>query len=272
VLLPFGWPQQADEREVFMRVLLAAGADVGRMIDPGPGTEDAAFMRHATRMSFLRTSRDNPIIAFAPSEVDVNALLEARYQLIDAVSSLRSATWLVYLSASLQSLFLQWAHRVGGLFDAGGGLVIWQVYYGAVGIVGGDTWIAGLGQRLDELLESNPESGVVAVEPPVHRVPMHHMPTTEPAPPEDLRNLDESSPYAAVSRTSNPAPDRSSHPPADRSSISSSVPPRHFGNEKSREASNNGQTNPAPRNTSSYPPPGGCTASSAPPNPRLRRG
>lgn len=223
MLLPLGWPPLAEECEAFTRVLLAAGADVERMLDPAIGSVDA-FVRHASRLPFLRSGRERTIVAFAPVEVDVDPILEIRHRLINAVEPLRDATWLVYLSHSIRSDFLRSAHRYGGLFDAGAGLTTWHINCGAVGLVGGDTWLAGLSQRLEELLDPGLESGVMPVEAPyAMHAPSGHVPTTEPAPPMEGHSFEEGSPYAAVaSRASSPSP-RNYNPDPPRPS--SSVPP-----------------------------------------------
>ncbi len=205
-------------------MLLAAGADVERMLDPAPSASPEAFVRHATRMPFLRNGREKPLIAFAAGDDDeADSLLEMRHSLIDAVATLRHATWLVYVAQPNRAAFLKAAQRYGGIFDAGGGLITWHVHYGAIGLVGGDTWLAGLHQRLEELLDATPESGIMPVEPEfTHSSPLNHIPTTEPAPPE-VREYDEHSPYAAVAgRASSPMP-RGSYAPEER--YPSTVPP-----------------------------------------------
>jgi hypothetical protein len=224
VLLPHGWPQQADEREAFMRVLLAAGADVERMLDPAPGASAESFVRHATRMPFLRNGRERPLIAFAAHDADVDSLLELRHRLIDAIMTLREAVWLVYVGQPIRAAFFKSAQCYGGIFDAGGGLVTWHIHYGTVGLVGGDTWLAGLNQRLEELLEPNPESGIMPVEPQfTSSSPLNHIPTTEPAPPSEPVQYEESSPYAAVAGHPGKPQPRSSYPPENR--YPSSMPP-----------------------------------------------
>jgi hypothetical protein len=204
-------------------VLLAAGGDVERMLDPATGSSEA-FVRHTTRMPFLKSGREIPLVAFAPMDSDVDRLLDMRQQLIDAVPILRDAVWLVYVTEAIRTAFLKAAHRSGGLFDAGGGITTWHVSYGPIGIVSGDTWLAGLYLRLEELLEPNPESGIVPVEPVyVQSSPMNHIPTTEPAPPTDPSAYDDCAPYKAVaSRVRSPTP-RLSYAPAER--LTSSVPP-----------------------------------------------
>lgn len=181
-------------------MLLAAGADVERMLDPAPGASTDSFVRHAARLQYLKNGREKPLVAFALHDASVDALLELRHRLIDALMALREATWLVFVPQALRLSFLKAAQCFGGTFDAGGGLITWHVHYGSVGLVGGDTWLAGLQQRLEELLESTPESGIMPVEPEFSRSsPINHIPTTEPAPPVESVQYEESSPYAAVS-------------------------------------------------------------------------
>lgn len=222
VLLPLGWPNDADEREAFTRVLLAAGADVERMLDPAIGTADA-FLRHAARMPFLKNGRETPLVAFAPTVADAEPLLELRQRMLEAIQQLRAATWLVYIEHSLRPAFIKSALTVGGTFDAGGGLVTWHVALGPIGLVSGETWLAGLHQRLDELLEPTLESGVMPAEPPSPHSQLHHIPTTEPAPSGAV--FDEDSAYAAIARGSlSPTRGRPSMAPGSGRS-SSSIPP-----------------------------------------------
>jgi hypothetical protein len=218
VLLPLGWPQQADEREAFMRVLLAAGADVERMLDPAVGSSAEAFVRHATRLPFLKSRRDKPLVAMAIDNVAVPDALKLRQRLFDAVPALLEATWLVYSTKEHRAEFLRHAFRFGGLFDSGGGLMTWHVHQGVMGIVGAETWLVGLAQRLDELLEPTPESGIMPVEPPLSNDPVpRHVPTTEPAPPAEQPNFDEHPPYAAIAtRSLTPNPRPSTVPPNPR--------------------------------------------------------
>lgn len=216
VLLPHGWPAPSDDREAFTRVLLAAGADVERLLDPAPGASLESYVRYAGRMPFLKNSRERPLVAFAAQGTDVDALLDARHQLIDTIRSLRDATWLVYVPLNIRAGFLKNSQRFGGVFDHGGGLVSWHVHFGCVGLVGADTWLAGLNQRLEDLLESNPESGIIPVEPIYSRTsPVNHIPTTEPAPPVDPSEYEQSSPYAAIAGRGMYQSPQSSYPPPE---------------------------------------------------------
>lgn len=167
-----------------MRVLLAAGADVERMLDPAAGTPEA-FLRHAARMPFLRSGGEAPLVAFAPADSNIEALLETRQRLIEIVPDLSDVTWLVYVVRAIRMPFFKAALNLGGTYDAGGGLVAWHVPLGSVGLVSGDTWLAGLDQRLSELLESNFESGVMPAEAPIPPL-LRHVPSTVPAPPVEL--------------------------------------------------------------------------------------
>lgn len=195
------------------------------MLDPAVGSADA-FVRHAARMPFLKSGRETPLVAFAPAQPEVEPLLEMRQRLIEAVQPLRTATWLVYILQPLRAKFMRSALCVGGTFDAGGGLVTWHVPLGSVGLVSGETWLAGLHQRLEELLEPTLESGVMPAEPPAQRSHLHHIPTTQPAPPVEGFE-DENSAYAMVARRSmSPGKGRPSAGPGPANGrLTSSIPP-----------------------------------------------
>jgi hypothetical protein len=205
VLLPLGWPADVKEREALTRVLLAAGADIERLLDAPASPE--AFVRHATRLPFLRGGRELPLVAFAPGNDDVDELLHFREMLLDRVAALRDTTWLVYVEARIRQTFARAAQSYGGLVDAGGGLLTWHVPYGTIGITSRDTWVAGLAIRLEELLAPTPESGIMPVDPPVGEFRHRSVATTEPAAPQDLHAehfLE--SPYAALAgRSLNPS-------------------------------------------------------------------
>ncbi|MGC4069982.1 MAG: hypothetical protein QM784_36065 [Polyangiaceae bacterium] len=205
VLLPLGWPADVSEREALTRVLLAAGADIERLLD-APSNPNA-FVRHATRLPFLRGGRELPLVAFAPGNDDVDALLRFREMLLDSVSALRETTWLVYVEARIRPSFIKAAQPYGCFTDAGGGLFTWHVPYGTMGITSRDTWVAGLAARLEELLAPTPESGIMPVDPPVGEFRHRSVATTEPAAPYESPsdNLMES-PYAAIAgRSMNPS-------------------------------------------------------------------
>jgi hypothetical protein len=222
VLLPLGWPTNEDEREAFARLLLATGADVERMLDPPGGAKDS-FLRHATRMPFLQRGREIPIVALVPADDQLDQLLEMRRNLIDALPTLVDATWLVYVADVNRPRFQKAAIRYGGLFDAGGGITTWHLNHGVLGLVGKDTWLSGLASRLEDLLASTPESGVVPIEPPCAESTAHcAVPTTEPAPPSDAHAFDDAPAYAAVSSRI-PSPRPQSYGPGRR--LPSSAPP-----------------------------------------------
>lgn len=193
-LLPQGWPEEASEREALTRVLLGAGVDIQRILDTPP-TPDA-FIRHATRLPFLRTGRECPIIAFAPSAIDLEDLLAYRNLLLTHVSALEDATWLVYLTASQRGGFYRDCQAYGSIFDAGGGVHTWHIHDGILGLVGRETWVAGLGARFDELLSRSAESGIIPIESPAAEL-VRGSGSTEPAPPDDSEPYFEM-PYAAV--------------------------------------------------------------------------
>lgn len=167
-------------------------------------------------MPFLRNGREQPLVAFATSDSDVETILEMRHRLIETITMLREATWLIYIAQPVRSAFGKAAQRHGGLFDTGGGLVTWHVHYGAIALVGADTWLAGLSQKLEDVLEPTPASGIIPVEPAyAHSSPLNHIPTTQPAPPGEPRPFDDSSPYAAVARrAATPIPRSSCRPEA----------------------------------------------------------
>jgi hypothetical protein len=195
-LLPQGWPEEDSEREALTRVLLAAGADIERLLDEPTNSPDA-FVRHATRMPFLRYGRECPMVAFAPRNNDADELLAFRSMLLSAVGSLRETTWLVYLSTEVRSSFQRAAIHYGDLYDARGGLLTWHVPPGVLGLVSRDTWVVGLAARLEELLTPCLESGIMPVDTPVAESQPHNAVTTEPAPPSD-RDPFQELPYAAV--------------------------------------------------------------------------
>jgi len=188
-------------------VLLGAGADIQRLLDT-PSAPDA-FVRHAMRMPFLRTGKEIPIVAFAPPEANADELLGFRDLLVESVPTLTDAIWLTYLSPHLRGQFFRAAQTFGGLFDAGGGLHTWHISGGIIGLVGRDTWVPGLSSRLEELLTTGPESGVIPLDAPLGEFHSSNVATTEPAPPDDCSAFSEM-PYSAVAPhdSSSPGPRR----------------------------------------------------------------
>jgi hypothetical protein len=222
VLLPLGWPADVSEREALTRVLLAAGADIERLLDAPSSPE--AFVRHATRLPFLRGGRELPLVAFALNSDNIDALLRFREMLLDGVSALRDTTWLVYVEAPIRQTFVKAAQPYGNFTDAGGGLFTWHVPYGAIGITSRDTWVAGLAARLEELLAPTPESGIMPVDPPVGEFRHRSVATTEPAAPYEAHaeHLMET-PYAAIAGRSL-KPSALSAPPPFQPNFSSMPP------------------------------------------------
>jgi hypothetical protein len=215
-------------------VLLASGADIERLLD-APSAPDA-FVRHATRLPFLRLGRECPMVAFAPKQNDLPALLRYRNTLMEAVELLRDATWLLYVTGGVRNPILGAADRHGDLYDCGGGLLVWRVSDGPIGVVGRDTWVPGLSGRLAEHLAPTLESGVMPIETPIGEFRRSHLATTEPAPEGDPSSY-VGTPYAAVAS-------RSMSPPTQR-----------------RPSPFNSTTAPSIHPTSTLPP-----------NPRLRKG
>ena len=206
VLLPQGWPEEDREREALTRVLLAAGADIERLLDE-PTSSPEAFLRHAMRLPFLRHGRECPMIAFAPKTDDAELVLAFRSMLLGAVGSLRNTTCLVYLTAEIRAAFHHVAVHYGDLFDVRGGLLTWHVTDGIIGLVSRETWVVGLSTRLEELLNPCLESGIIAVDATPVSSGRSHPATTLPAPADGAEPINEG-PYASVVKNSMPATPR----------------------------------------------------------------
>lgn len=216
VLLPQGWPSQTGEREAFTRVLLAAGADIERLLD-APTSSLAAFIRHASRMPLLRSNRESPLVAFCPRSANTDEFLDNRDSLLRALPQLRNSICLVYLTADIRPDFMTQVGTQGGVFDARGGLLTWDIADGTLMLVSLETWVADLAARLEDLVASCPASGIMTIDPPCFPI-SSGVATTEPCPSdEDPFN---EMPYAAVAaRHMTPMPRDLSPLPSPRSAF-----------------------------------------------------
>ncbi len=185
VVLPFGMPKGEPERDCVVQILRTCGADFARMIEL-PGAPSTAFVKHVSRMAVLRSERECPLVLLDASTVDVVTLLDVRQAVLKAVPELRSAAWLVFVPGFARRDFIKGASRHGGSFDFGDGLVTWHVSGTPMALVGSETKLAGLADRLTEFLEPVPESGIInhgPFEPPASLEPCVGFAVTEPAPP-----------------------------------------------------------------------------------------
>jgi hypothetical protein len=217
-LLPLGWPSEVGEREAFTRVLLAAGADIERLLD-APSTSLDAFIRHAARMPLLRASHESPLIAFCPHSSSTHELLQQRAQLLQALPRLRNSICLIYLRACVRPDFMANVASQGGLFDARGALFTWDVTDGTLMLVSLETWVADLAARLEDLVATCPASGIMPIDSPGSSLDSG-IATTQPSPPDADSDPFGEMPYAAVaSRHMSPSPREFCPLPSPRTSL-----------------------------------------------------
>ena len=112
VLFPYGRPHADIHRGHCDGLLLRAGGDVRRFVEP-PIAELDAFIRYASRMS--KAFEQPPMVVLTRTNPIALTVVQARREIEAEIPELARARWFVYLSPEQDPFFLGSAQSLGSL-------------------------------------------------------------------------------------------------------------------------------------------------------------
>jgi len=181
VLMPGGWPIDANERETCARAILAAGGDLERVYDEFElGLE--AYIRHLSRVPLFKLAKESPLVVVTGAVQSVVALLNFYTRLFSLTNQFDNTSWLAYLEQDKVEVFLREARGWAAVDALCGALYAWYLSPMPVLVVSQTSQLDQLGSTLADL-DHSPASGVVAVPAVAGAIRQHEpLPAKQPSP------------------------------------------------------------------------------------------
>lgn len=164
VLMPGGWPIEANERETCARAVLASGGDLERVYDESELSLDA-YIRYISRVPLFKLAKENPLVFIAGKIESVVSMLAFYTRLFEYTDQFDKASWLTYLPENRVSEFLCDARAWGEVDTWGDELYCWYTSPIPVLVISSASKLSRLRAAVADL-ERAPASGVVALSEP----------------------------------------------------------------------------------------------------------